>query len=81
MIMHVRPSAKYSSYAKNDYSFELPVKSHWINRPASQKGKWIGDKPSDNCDDLTDEYMTKQAFWLNKDYMYRQVAELYPVIS
>lgn len=65
-ILHVRPSAGLRSYKyhKNN-SIKLPVKSKWINRPIEMS------------EELTDFYMTKQAWWLNQDYMYEQVKEFF----
>lgn len=60
-ILHIRPDAPYSSYKNNRYALRLPAATNWINRPASMN------------DELTDYYMTKQAFWLNSSYMYQQI--------
>jgi DNA mismatch repair protein MutH len=75
-VFHVRPSTDYASYVKSSYSFKLPAKSKWTNRPNDHRGKWVGDVPA-NRDMLTDLYMTKQAFWINSSYMYQQIAELF----
>lgn len=64
-ILHVRPSADNRSYKPNKDSMNLPFKSKWINRP------------SEKLEILTDFYMTKQAWWLNNDYMYEQVKEFF----
>lgn len=62
-ILHVRPSSKVSCYT-NDlrYATKLPTKSNWINKPEDS--------------DLSDFYMTKQAWWFNPDYMYEQVKDI-----
>lgn len=63
--MHIRPSAGHRSYKSSTDSMELPFKSKWIHRPLEKS------------DELTDYYMTKQAWWLNNDYMYKQVKEFF----
>ncbi|MFC6206299.1 MutH/Sau3AI family endonuclease [Levilactobacillus tongjiangensis] len=65
-VLHVRPDAQVSSYVDNAHSDRLPTPAHWIN------------KPENMMDQLSDEYMTKQAFWLNPTYMYQQVRDLLP---
>ena len=62
-ILHVRPSSRVSCYT-NDlrYATKLPAKSNWINKPEDS--------------DLSDFYMTKQAWWFNPDYMYEQVKDI-----
>ena len=64
-ILHVRPDARLSSYKENSCSLRLPTRSKWINRPVEM------------TEELTDYYMTKQAFWLNPSYMYQQVHEFF----
>lgn len=64
-ILHIRPSAKKSDYYESINSSRLPTRSTWEGRPNDMKDK------------LTDFYMVKQAFWLNKDYMYQQVKEFF----
>lgn len=60
-IIHVRPHAKKSSYhAYNDCADQLPVKAKWINKPAS----------------YSDDWMTKQCFWLNNSYIEKQINDL-----
>ena len=62
-ILHVRPSSRVACYMDDlRYATRLPVKSNWI------------DKPIDS--NLSDFFMTKQAWWLNPDYMYEQVKEI-----
>ncbi|MDK8643465.1 Sau3AI family type II restriction endonuclease [Niallia taxi] len=58
-------SASQTAYYKDSpYSDKLPAKIKWINRP-------------DKTDLYSDYYMTKQAWWLNKVYIYNQIAELF----
>lgn len=66
MIVHVRPHSRESSYIKNKYSDELPV-------PA----KWLNDKPQNRKIDNSNLYMTKQCFWLNKDYVFEKIRKLF----
>ncbi|EEL06152.1 Restriction endonuclease [Bacillus cereus BDRD-ST196] len=79
-ILHLRPDAKVaqykSKYYRNDVvkgipkkklinnSRELPHPATWINRPESEK------------ENFTDEYMTKQAWWLSKEYIYEKIKDL-----
>ncbi|WP_086444790.1 Sau3AI family type II restriction endonuclease [Candidatus Enterococcus lemimoniae] len=66
VIIHLRPDSKISSYIEGDLTNarELPSDSFWINRPSEKK------------DELSDKWMQKQAFWLNKQYIAKQVKEL-----
>lgn len=64
-ILHVRPDSKFSSYKNSTDSLKLPHPSTWKYRPNNLKNE------------LTNEYMTKQAFWLNANYMYQQVKDLF----
>lgn len=64
-ILHIRPSAKESDYHESKNSDRLPSPAIWKNRPEGMENI------------LTDNYMVKQAFWLNKDYMYKQVKEFF----
>lgn len=64
-ILHIRPSADQSDYHESKNSDLLPRPAIWKNRP------------EDMLDILTDNYMVKQAFWLNKNYMYQQVKEFF----
>lgn len=77
-ILHVRPSAKVACYYDDPrYAMKLPAKSNWINRPESTDWE-EGRKPAEMVvNELSDEYMTKQAWWLNRDYMYYQVQEFF----
>ncbi|HGA2648440.1 TPA: Sau3AI family type II restriction endonuclease [Streptococcus agalactiae] len=60
-IMHVRPHTSQSSYVESPYSSRLPVKARWKNKP----------------EDFSDNYMTKQCFWLNRDFISKQVEEFW----
>lgn len=63
-ILHVRPSSREACYSDDlTYATKLPTKTNWIDRPA--------------ISDLSDWYMTKQAWWLNPDYMYEQVKDMF----
>ncbi len=60
-IIHVRPHAAKSSYvANNSNSDQLPVPAQWINKPEM----------------FSDDYMTKQSFWFNNDYVLEQISDL-----
>ncbi|MCY1573109.1 Sau3AI family type II restriction endonuclease [Staphylococcus pettenkoferi] len=76
-ILHVRPSAVLSSYYKNSNAMRLPVKSNWKNKP--KETDWVaGTKPGKMPqNELTDYYMTKQMWWLNPKYMYKQISEFF----
>lgn len=59
-------SANQTSYVEGSpYTDKLPSKIKWINRPDNQK------------DLYSDYYMTKQAWWLNKVYIYKQIEDLF----
>lgn len=60
-IMHVRPHTSKSSYVEGPYSSHLPVKARWKNKP----------------EHFSDDYMTKQCFWLNRDFISKQVEEFW----
>lgn len=66
-ILHVRPSARQACY-NNDkqLAMQLPSKSIWIDRPEELSHS-----------ELTDYFMTKQAWWLNPTYMFSQVKNLF----
>lgn len=64
-ILHIRPSATKSDYHKSKNSDRLPSPAIWKNRPEEMR------------EILTDNYMVKQALWLNKNYMYQQVKEFF----
>lgn len=60
-IMHVRPHTSRRSYVKGPDSSRLPVKARWKNKP----------------EDFSDDYMTKQSFWINRDFISKQVEEFW----
>lgn len=61
MIVHVRPHATKSSYCANSqYASQLPVNAKWVNKP----------------EEFALDWMTKQSFWLNKDYLLHQIEDL-----
>lgn len=62
MIVHVRPHSRKSSYTNNVYSSELPTPADWISQ-----------KPQNREIDNSNLYMTKQCFWLNKDYVLKKI--------
>lgn len=65
-ILHVRPDAQLSSYeAHNKNARQLPTLAKWLNRPKGME------------QELSDDWMTKQAFWLNANYMFTQISELF----
>ncbi|MBP2079459.1 Sau3AI family type II restriction endonuclease [Oceanobacillus polygoni] len=72
-IIHIRPSAGEAQYCppfKNENNIymnnarRLPAPAKWINRPENLKKE------------LQDNWMTKQAFWLNKSYIFNQIKKL-----
>lgn len=64
-VGHVRPHTSHTSYIKNSYSSHLPTPATWINRPNN-----------DSKYDKSGEYMTKQGFWLNNDYILTQIQDI-----
>lgn len=63
LLSHVRPHQTLADYSENGrYADKLPVPIQWTNRP---------DSP-----DYSDSWMTKQCFWLNNDYIKKQVKDL-----
>ncbi|MGX4763994.1 Sau3AI family type II restriction endonuclease [Holzapfeliella sp. JNUCC72] len=62
-IVHVRPHSRLSSYQNNQYANKLPTPSNWVK------------KPKDN-QKYTDNYMTTQSFWFNKDYIKQIISDL-----
>ena len=59
-IIHVRPHAAKSSYVDSKDSNELPVPAKWTNKPES----------------YSNNFMTTQSFWLNKNYIKSAVEDL-----
>ncbi|MBO3061356.1 Sau3AI family type II restriction endonuclease [Mammaliicoccus fleurettii] len=75
--IHIRPSSEFGCYYGNEsLAMELPVQSKWENKP--KEAEWQeGRKPLSIPDnELTDWYMTKQSWWFNREYIYKQVKEL-----
>lgn len=63
LIIHVRPHASRSDYSENGPNAnELPSPAEWVNKPNDEK--------------YSDNWMTKQSFWLNNDYIKKQVEDL-----
>ena len=56
---------------------KLPNPSRWVNKPAHTD--WVeGSKPLELPEnELTEWYITKQLWWLNRIYMYEQVEEFF----
>ncbi|RST77277.1 restriction endonuclease [Siminovitchia acidinfaciens] len=79
-ILHLRPDAQVAQYRSKYYkdvvekgiskkklmnnSRKLPHPANWGLRPESEK------------ENFTDHYMTKQAWWLSKEYIYEQIKDL-----
>ena len=64
-IIHLRPWAQKASYVNDSNAQRLPVSARWINRSEDLKMQF------------SDNYMTKQAYWLNPNYIYEQVREFF----
>ena len=63
LICHVRPHEQKRDYSENgSYADKLPHPAHWINKPDRKE--------------YSNEWMTKQCFWINNDYIKKQVEEL-----
>ncbi|UXH46437.1 Sau3AI family type II restriction endonuclease [Rossellomorea vietnamensis] len=76
-ILHLRPDAKVaqykSQYYKNVVDNGIPKKKLMNNaRKLPSPAKWI-NRPENEKENFTDDYMTKQAWWLSKDYIYEQI--------
>lgn len=67
-IIHIRPSAALSQYQP---AYRIKETNKLMNnaRKLPSNAKWI-DRPSNMKDELHDNWMTKQAFWLNNNYIY-----------
>lgn len=64
-ILFSKLSAAQTSYSKDSpYVDELPADIKWINRPKNR------------IDEFSNRYMTKQAWWINKKYMFEVIREL-----
>lgn len=63
MICHIRPHASLRDYSENGkHADKLPTKANWINKPDSIE--------------YSNQWMTKQSFWLNNSYIKEQVEDL-----
>lgn len=63
MICHVRPHESRADYSENgSCADKLPAKIQWTNKPDSSA--------------YSNQWMTRQCFWLNNDYIKEQVEEL-----
>ncbi|PTK72811.1 Sau3AI family type II restriction endonuclease [Staphylococcus haemolyticus] len=64
LICHVRPHGGKSDYRVNGKDADLlPVPAKWLNRP-EDKEKY------------SDQWMTKQCFWINRDYIKEQIKDM-----
>lgn len=64
-VIHMRPDASKAQYCApstdaGNNSRELPTEAHWINRPSNHQR-------------FSRNYITKQAWWINKLYLYDQI--------
>lgn len=63
LICHIRPHESVADYScQGRYADELPVKANWVNKPNDEK--------------YSDNWMTKQCFWLNNTYIKEQVKDM-----
>ncbi|MDK8646093.1 Sau3AI family type II restriction endonuclease [Staphylococcus condimenti] len=63
MICHIRPHASLRDYTVNGkYADQLPSPAQWTNKPTNGN--------------YSDSWMTKQCFWINNDYIAKQLKEL-----
>ncbi|MFP3667765.1 Sau3AI family type II restriction endonuclease [Priestia sp. SIMBA_032] len=79
-ILHLRPDAQESQYRpkyfKEVVNKGIPKKKLMNNsRELPHPAKWI-DRPESEKENFTDNYMTKQAWWLSKEYIYEQIKDL-----
>lgn len=59
----MRPHQSKWDYSVNgSYADRLPAPIKWTNRPQG--------------DEFSDQWMTKQCYWLNNDYVKKQVVDL-----
>lgn len=62
-VCHVRPHTTLRDYSVNGkYADELPTPIHWTNKPKSE--------------DYSANWMTKQCFWINNNYINEQITDL-----
>ncbi|MDR0846151.1 MAG: DNA mismatch repair protein MutH [Lactobacillales bacterium] len=64
-ILFSKVSAAQTSYVEGPHSDELPSKIKWKNLPETVR------------EEHSDTYMTKQAWWINKKYIYKQIKNLF----
>lgn len=63
LICHVRPHESKADYSQNGRNADkLPVEAKWINKPESLE--------------YSNQWITKQCFWLNNNYIKKQVKDL-----
>lgn len=79
-ILHLRPDAQIAQYKPKYYKEEvikgIPKKKLMNNsRKLPHPAKWI-NRPESEKENFTDDYMTKQAWWLSKEYIYEQIKDL-----
>lgn len=79
-ILHLRPDAQVAQY-KPEYYKDVVVKGKSTkklmnnSRKLPNLAKWI-NRPENEKESFTDDYMTKQAWWLSKEYIYEQIKDL-----
>ncbi|MGE7929230.1 Sau3AI family type II restriction endonuclease [Lysinibacillus xylanilyticus] len=79
-ILHLRPDAQVAQY-KPEYYKDVVVKGKSTkklmnnSRKLPNLAKWI-NRPENEKENFTDDYMTKQAWWLSKEYIYKQIKDL-----
>lgn len=79
-ILHLRPDAQVAQYKPKYYKDEvikgIPKKKLMNNsRKLPHPAKWK-NRPESEKENFTDDYMTKQAWWLSKEYIYEQIKDL-----
>ena len=77
MLFRSAQVAQYrSKYYKDVVVKGVPKKKLMNNsRKLPRPAKWI-DRPESEKENFTDDYMTKQAWWLSKEYIYEQIKDL-----
>ncbi|MCP1157010.1 Sau3AI family type II restriction endonuclease [Bacillus infantis] len=79
-ILHLRPDAQIAQY-KPKHSIDIiekgihRKKSMNNSRKLPHPAKWIC-RPDNEKENYTDDYMTKQAWWLSKEYIYEHIKDL-----
>lgn len=76
-ILHLRPDAQVAQYKSKYYIDKGKSKKKLMNnsRRLPHPAKWT-NRPEDEKENYTDDYMTKQAWWLSKEYIYEQIKDL-----